>query len=141
METKYLELLIKMSKKAAKNNEVPISALIVKNNQIISKAYNKREKNHNILNHAEIIAINKASKKMQDWRLFECDLYVTLKPCSMCETVIKQSRIKNVYYLLDKPASKKEYSKTKICKVENIEYEHMYVDILKQFFQKKRDKK
>ena len=130
-----------MSKKAAKNNEVPISALIVKNNQIISKAYNKREKNHNILNHAEIIAINKASKKMQDWRLFECDLYVTLKPCSMCETVIKQSRIKNVYYLLDKPASKKEYSKTKICKVENIEYEHMYVDILKQFFQKKRDKK
>ena len=113
----------------------------MKNDKIISKAFNKREKNHNVLDHAEIIAIKQASKKLKDWRLFDCDLYVTLKPCSICENIIKQSRIKHVYYLIDKPETKKEYNKTKLNKMNYCTYEQMYDNILKNFFKKKRDKK
>ena len=141
MNEEYFEILLKLAKKASKKNEVPISALIVKDGKIISKAYNKRERNNNVLDHAEIIAIKKASKKLKDWRLFDCDLYVTLKPCGICENVIKQSRISNVYYLLDKPENKKEYIKTKISKTNICTYEQMYKVILTNFFQKKRDKK
>lgn len=139
MNDKYLKQLIKLAKKASKKKEVPISAIIVKDGKIISKAFNKRIKNNNVLDHAEIMAIRKAEKKLKDWRLFDCDLYVTLKPCSMCEIIIKQARIKNVYYLLEKLNSKKEYNKTNFIKIS--ENEQMYHNILQDFFKKKRDKK
>ena len=139
MNDEYLKQLIKLAKKASKKKEVPISAIIVKDGKIISKAFNKRIKNNNVLDHAEIMAIRKAEKKLKDWRLFDCDLYVTLKPCSMCETIIKQARIKNVYYLLEKLNSKKEYNKTNFIKIS--ENEQMYHNILQDFFKKKRDKK
>ena len=139
MNDKYLKQLIKLAKKASKKNEVPISAIIVKDGKIISKAFNKRIKNNNVLDHAEIMAIRKAEKKLKDWRLFDCDLYVTLKPCSMCEIIIKQARIKNVYYLLEKLNSKKEYNKTNFIKISK--NEQMYYSILQDFFKKKRDKK
>ena len=141
MEEKYFKLLIKLAERAVKHNEVPISAIIVKNNKILAKAYNKRERKHDVLNHAEVIAIKKASKKLKDWKLFDCDLYVTLKPCSICENIIKQSRIKNVYYLLEKLENKKEYNKTKFIKTNNCTYEQIYEYILHDFFKKKRDKK
>ena len=131
---------MKLAKRASAKNEVPVSAIIVKNDKIISKAFNKREQSHNVLAHAEVIAIKKASKKLKTWRLFDCDLYVTLKPCSICENIIKQSRIRNVYYLIDKPDTKKEYNKTKFSKMNICTYEQMYGLILKNFFQKKRDK-
>ena len=141
MKEEYFNILIKLAKKASKMDEVPISAIIVKNNKIIAKAINKREKEQNVLNHAEIIAIKKASRKLKNWRLFDCDLYVTLKPCNMCENIIKQSRLRNVYYLLDKPETKKEYDKTQFVKTNICTYEQMYTKILTDFFQKKRDKK
>ena len=131
---------MKLAKRASTKNEVPVSAIIVKNDKLISKAFNKREQSHNVLAHAEVIAIKKASKKLKTWRLFDCDLYVTLKPCSICENIIKQSRIRNVYYLIDKPDTKKEYNKTKFNKTNIGTYEQMYELILKNFFQKKRDK-
>ena len=140
MQEKYLKTLMKLAKRAFAKNEVPVSAIIVKNDKIISKAFNKREQSHNVLAHAEVIAIKKASKKLKTWRLFDCDLYVTLKPCSICENIIKQSRIRNVYYLIDKPDTKKEYNKTKFNKMNICTYEQMYELILKNFFQKKRDK-
>lgn len=140
MNEEYFELLLKLAKKSLKLNEVPVSAIIVKENKIIAKTYNKRNKSKNVMNHAEIIAIIKASKKLKDWRLNECDLYVTLKPCNMCTEVIKQSRIKNVYYLLDKPDFKKEYYNTTIAKTNNSMLERKYSQYLKEFFQKKRDK-
>lgn len=140
MQEKYLKTLMKLAKRASAKNEVPVSAIIVKNDKIISKAFNKREQSHNVLAHAEVIAIKKASKKLKTWRLFDCDLYVTLKPCSICENIIKQSRIRNVYYLIDKPDIKKEYNKTKFNKMNICTYEQMYGLILKNFFQKKRDK-
>ena len=140
MQEKYLKTLMKLAKRASAKNEVPVSAIIVKNDKLISKAFNKREQSHNVLAHAEVIAIKKASKKLKTWRLFDCDLYVTLKPCSICENIIKQSRIRNVYYLIDKPDTKKEYNKTKFSKMNICTHEQMYGLILKNFFQKKRDK-
>ena len=141
MNEKYFNILINLLKKAVSIDEVPVSALIVKNGKIIAKAYNKRNKNHDILGHAEIIAIKKASQKLKDWRLFDCDLYVTLKPCSICENIIKQSRIQNVYYLIDKPDNKKEYNKTKFIKTNISTQKQQYKNILNHFFQKKRYKR
>lgn len=139
---KYIDELIKLSKKAYSKNEVPVSAIIVYENKIIAKSYNKRFKNNDVLNHAEISAIKKASKYIKDWRLNGCDLYVTLKPCEMCEEIIKASRIDNVYYLIDKEETKKKYDKTQILKIGNIYTEDSeYIKkIMSDFFNKKRDK-
>lgn len=141
MEDKIYPLLLKLAHIAAKKEEVPVSALIVKDNKIIAKAYNKRQKTNNILNHAEVIAIIKASKKLKDWRLNDCDLYVTLKPCSICSNIINQSRIRNVFYLLEKPLNKKEYNQTKYINKNISMYKLEYSKCLQSFFNKKRSKK
>lgn len=78
--------------------DVPVGAVIVKNGEIISTACNEREKNNDISAHAEIIAIRKAEAILGNWRLDECELYVTLEPCPMCAWAILQSRIKSVYF-------------------------------------------
>lgn len=77
---------------------MPIGAVIVKNDKIIAKAYNTREKDQIATHHAEILAIEKACKKLSSWRLDDCDLYVTLEPCPMCAGAILNARIKNLYY-------------------------------------------
>lgn len=93
--------LIKLMDEAAKEEEVPIAAIIIKNDKIISKKYNKVNSSNNILDHAEILAIKEASQKLNNWRLNDCDLYISLEPCLMCKEVIKMSRIKNVYYFAE----------------------------------------
>ena len=137
MNNKYYAEIIKLSTKSLKYNDVPVGAIIVKDNKIIAKAFNKREKNKLTINHAEIIAISKANKKLKNYFLYDCDLYVTLKPCEMCEKVINNARISNVYYLLDKPESKKEYSKTNII-YQQSNYEEKYQKMLRKFFNKLR---
>ena len=98
MDEFYMGLALKQAKKALKHNEVPVGAIIVKDNKIISQAYNKREKNKVVTKHAEIIAISKACKKLKNWRLDDCVLYVTMEPCMMCSGAIEQSRIKKIVY-------------------------------------------
>ena len=93
-----IEQLKQLMNKAIKKNEVPVACIIVKNNKIIAKAYNKTVKTNNILDHAEIIAIKKASKKLNNWRLNDCKLYISLEPCDMCKEIIKKSRISEVIY-------------------------------------------
>ena len=121
--------------KAFKKNEIPVSCVIVLNNKIISKAYNKKNRTNSVIDHAEIIAIRKAARKFKTWNLSDCELYCSLKPCRMCEEVIKQSYIKKVYYILDNE--------------KNINYkydiEQMYANnhelfekIIKEFFVNKR---
>ena len=78
--------------------EIPIGAVIVKDNKIIASAYNTRENSQIATHHAEILAIEKACKKLKSWRLDDCDIYVTLEPCPMCAGAILNARIKNVYY-------------------------------------------
>lgn len=140
MDDKYYKILMKLCQKAMKKQEVPVSAIIVKNNKIIAAAYNTRNRKKSVLNHAEVLAISKASKQLKDWRLDDCELYVTLKPCSMCESIIKQSRIKKVTYLLNKIDNKKEYYKTEIAQANIRTQEEAYSAYLKAFFQKQRDK-
>lgn len=78
--------------------DVPVGALIIKNNKIIASAHNEKEKDNDVSAHAEILAIKKASEVLQNWRLDDCELYVTLEPCPMCAWAIIQSRIKTVYF-------------------------------------------
>ena len=137
MNNNIYEEIIHLAKKSLKYNDVPVGAVIVKNNKIISKGFNKREKNKLTINHAEIVAITKANKKLNSYFLYDCDLYVTLKPCEMCEKVINNARIKNVYYLLDKPNFKKEYKKTNII-YQQSDFEKVYRKMIQNFFNKLR---
>ena len=93
--------LYKLSLKAFNEDEIPVACIIIKDNKIISKAYNKKNKTNSVIDHAEILAIKKASKKLNTWNLSDCTLYCTLKPCKMCEEVIKQSYISEVLYILE----------------------------------------
>ena len=94
---RFMKEALKEAKKAELINEVPVGAVIVKDGKVISRAYNKKETTNSAINHAEIIAIQKANKKLNSWRLLDCEMYVTLEPCSMCAGAILQSRIKKVY--------------------------------------------
>ena len=87
---------LKEAKKAYKKEEIPVGAVIVKNGEIIARGHNLKELKHDTTKHAEIIAIQKASKKLEAWRLEDCKLYVTLEPCTMCAGAIINSRIKEV---------------------------------------------
>lgn len=88
---------LKEARKAYNKLEVPVGAVIVKDGKVIARAYNQKEMKQDTINHAEILAIKKASKKLESWRLVDCDMYVTLEPCSMCAGALIQSRIRKVY--------------------------------------------
>lgn len=90
---KYMREAVKQAKRAAKIGEVPIGCVIEYQGKIIGRGYNRRKIDKNTLSHAELNAIRKASKKMGDWRLEECTMYVTLEPCQMCSGAIVQARI------------------------------------------------
>lgn len=139
---------IKEAKKAYIKDEVPIGAVIVKDGKVISRAHNLRESKQCSTAHAEILAIEKACKKLGTWRLDECDLYVTLEPCPMCAGAILQSRIRKVIFgALDRKGGS-IVSNMKMYEVKG--YNH-YPDIdvqlndecsqlLKDFFKQKRMK-
>lgn len=97
-DEKWMKAAIEQAKKAASKDEVPIGCVIVKDDNIIARAYNQREKKQESIAHAEILAIQKACKKLNSWRLEDCDLYVTLEPCPMCSGAVIQSRIRNVVF-------------------------------------------
>lgn len=94
----YMKLAINEAKKAQRRDEVPVGAVIVRGEEIVSKAYNTREYGKNALYHAEIKAIDKACKRLGGWRLVGCTMYVTLEPCPMCAGAIVNSRIERVVY-------------------------------------------
>ena len=147
---KWMKEAIKQAKKAAQKDEVPIGCVIVKDDQIIARAYNKREMKQCSTAHAEILAIEKACKKLSSWRLEDCDLYVTLEPCPMCSGAIIQSRIRNVIFGAYDPKGGCMGSNMNINDVRGFNH---YPDIeggilqdecsrlLKEFFKEKRKKK
>ncbi|HHT37964.1 MAG TPA: nucleoside deaminase [Mollicutes bacterium] len=98
MEEIYMSEAIEQAKKALRKGEVPVGAVIVKDSKIIARAHNKRETKKDTTCHAEILAIKKACKKIKDWRLNGCTIYVTLEPCPMCMGAIKQARMDKVVY-------------------------------------------
>lgn len=96
IDQRYMRQAIKLARKAAELGEVPIGCVIVHNEKVIGRGYNRRKTDKSTLAHAEIIAIRKACKKIEDWRLEECTMYVTLEPCQMCAGAIVQARIPKV---------------------------------------------
>ncbi|MCI9178073.1 MAG: nucleoside deaminase [Clostridia bacterium] len=94
---KFMLEALKQAQKAYEKEEIPVGAVIVKENKIIARAYNEKEDKQDTTKHAEIIAIQKASKKLKTWRLTDCEMYVTLEPCSMCAGALIQARLKKVY--------------------------------------------
>lgn len=98
MQTNFLLEALRLAKEAANDDEVPVGAVIVRDEVVIAVGRNNREKKQNPLGHAEMLAIENASKAIGSWRLHECDLYVTLEPCPMCLSACQQARVRKVIY-------------------------------------------
>lgn len=94
---RFMNEALKEAKKAYKKLEIPVGAVIVKDGEVIARAHNVKEEKNDATKHAEILAIQKASKKLETWRLNDCEMYVTLEPCSMCAGAMIQARLKKVY--------------------------------------------
>ncbi len=130
----FINIAYKEAQKAYKKREVPVGAIIVKDGKIIAKAHNLKEKKKSPLAHAEILCIEKACKKINNWRLDDCIMYVTLYPCNMCLGAIKESRINTVIY-----AANRE-------NITNIDEKCIYIkddrclNIIQQFFKELRRK-
>lgn len=149
MESKYMDLAFKYAEMAFDQNEVPIGAIIVKNDEIISFGFNTKENDQKVTSHAELIAINSASVKLGNWRLEDCDLYVTLDPCPMCASAIKQARIKNVFSALNNSDSNNSTLIKNIFSTDFVNPEVNFISnlsvdrskkMLKEFFKKQRNK-
>ncbi len=134
MSDVIIKVLLREAKKAYKKGEVPVGALIEKNGKIISCAHNNRQKKHDVCGHAEINVIKLASKRLRDWRLTGCSLYVTLEPCDMCREIIKESRIENVFYL----KSKDKNNTKKLVNYKQVKENEEYNELFTKFFKKIR---
>lgn len=140
---KFMKEALREAKKAYEKLEVPVGAVIVKDDKIIARAHNLKETKQTATAHAEILAIQKANKKLDNWRLLDCDMYVTLEPCEMCMGAIISSRIKNIYIgtLDPKKEEKIDIEKYREKYGVNIEFGIMQEEseyILKDFFKKLR---
>ena len=144
MKEKYIDKILELSKKAMRKDCVPVGAIVVKDNQIIGEGYNKKDITNNPLDHAEIIAIKNACKKIKSWNLSSCELYVTMHPCAMCKSVISETRMKEVYYIVENEKEKyknlKSVNEMSFNKIENVEIGKLYVSFLRDFFSEKRKK-
>ena len=143
----FMILAYKEAQKAFKEDEVPVGCVIVKDGEIIAKAHNKKEKRNNAVFHAEIECINKATKKLDNWNLKGCRMYVTLEPCLMCTGAIINSRIDEVVFACKDPKGGAIVSNIKIKKIRNLNHYPQYrygmmqeecSSLLKQFFKNKR---
>ena len=149
-EIKFMKEAIKEAKKALLIDEVPIGCVIVKDNKIIARGHNVRESKNSPIGHAEIEAINKASKKLKSWRLEGCDIYITLEPCIMCSGAIIQSRIENIYFGASDPKGGAIISSINVLDAKNINHHpKVHEGILKEecsslisdYFKNKREEK
>lgn len=151
MEEKFMKEALKQAKKAAAIGEMPVGAVIVRDGDIISRGYNKRESKRNALLHAEVIAIDKACRKLGGWRLPGCEMYVTLEPCPMCAGAALNARIEHIYYGAYDKKSGCAGSRINLCDMNLCNYtiavtggimEDECSGIIKDFFKdlRKRDK-
>ena len=150
MQEKFMKLALKEAKKAYDKGEIPVGAIIVKDGEVISKAHNLKELKNDTTKHAEILAIQRASKKLKSWRLENCEMYVTLEPCSMCAGALIQSRIKKVYIgTMDYKTGAcgsvlnllNDYKFNHFVEIENNVLQEECEKILKEFFKELRKNK
>ena len=135
---KINKTLWKEANKAYRKNEIPVGCVITQNGRIIARAHNNKQSMHDVTGHAEIIAIKKASQKVKDWRLENCELYVTLEPCNMCKEVIRQSRIKKVNYILASKFNNEDNKQIKYIQCDNCDLKNNINELMKSFFSSKR---
>jgi tRNA(adenine34) deaminase len=135
---KFMEAALELAKKAYSIGEVPVGAVIVRDNKILGRAYNKKEKNGIATHHAEILAIEKASKKIKDWRLNGSIIYVTLEPCKMCMAAIEEARIEKVIYGASDSKTNVANSKQIKFMIDDMNLNIQAKDLLKKFFKNKR---
>ena len=127
----FMNLAVKQALIAASNDEVPIGAVIVRNNEILSCCYNRKNIDNVAVYHAEILCIIEACKKIDSWYLNDCDIYVTLKPCAMCLAALAEARIKNIYYLLESNYEDNFNSNLSNINLCNVDDDYNYEKILK----------
>lgn len=139
MEDKILKKLFKLAERSFMEDEFPVSAIIYDENGIISWGYNCRNRTKKTTDHAEIIAIEKANKKLNSWTLQNKCMVITLEPCDMCKTVIKEARLEHVYYLIPRYHFKRQYKGTDFTL---LEYDHPNLETyrlnIQAFFKNKR---
>ncbi len=147
---KYMLMALEEAKKAYSEDEIPIGAVIVRENEVLSSAHNRKEKTQLPIAHAEILAIIEACAKSKNWRLNNATMYVTLEPCPMCASAIKQSRISKVVYLLDSNSfvNKKITNEilvgedanipVEIVKYDDISFDKDDLKLISSFFENKR---
>jgi len=137
----YMEMALQEAKKAYKKEEIPVGAIIVKNGKIICKAHNKKNRSNRVKDHAEMLVIDKANRKLRNWRLEECEIYITLEPCPMCASAIEQDRIKRIVTgAVNKNEDTKQISET-ILKGKEIKKgvkEKECTSLINNFFKNKR---
>lgn len=144
----YMNIALKEAMKAYKEDEVPVGCVIVKDDKIIARGHNQKEKKNNAILHAEIVTLTKAQKKLNDWHLNDCTLYVTLEPCLMCTGAIIQTRIKKVVFGAFDPKGGAIESALKVNEVKGINHRFESISkvlekecsmILKSYFKSKRN--
>ena len=132
----YINEAYKEALKCSKSDDVPVGAIIICGDKIIARAHNQKEKRKDPLAHAEVLAIRKASRKLKTWHLNDCKMYVTLEPCAMCSSIIKEARIKEVFYGA-KDSKEKGISNDKEIISTCLNHEESSL-IVKRFFEGKR---
>ena len=148
-DEKFMREALTLAAEAARQGEVPVGAVVVRGDEIVGRGYNRREGAKNALAHAELMAIDDACRRLGGWRLWQCDLYVTLEPCPMCAGAIINSRIQNVYY---GAKDQKAGSVGSLTNLFELQYNHKPTvvsgvleeecsAILSDFFKKLREKK
>lgn len=148
-DEKFMRLALEQAHLAYQIGEVPVGAVVVKDGEIVGTGYNRRETDKNAVAHAELLAIDDACKRLGGWRLWECELYVTLEPCPMCAGAIINSRIKRLIY---GASDKKAGSVESVVRMFDLPYNHKppYIagvleeecsQILKSFFKEMRSRK
>lgn len=142
-----MKLAYKEAEKAFMEDEVPVGCVIVKDGKVIAKAHNKKEKKNSAIFHAEIECINKATKKLNNWNLKGCDMYVTLEPCMMCTGAAVNSRIDRIIFGCQDPKGGALVSNVEFKKISGLNHypeieegvlSDQCSEILKEFFRRKR---
>ncbi len=150
MKEKFMKLAIKQAYKALEKDEVPIGAVIVLDGKVIARAHNLMEKTQLATAHAEILAINKACKKLKSWRLDGAELFVTIEPCAMCAGAIVNARIKKVYFGAYEPKSGSAESKFRVLSDSGLNHSTEFEggillescsNLIKNYFKAKRKQK
>lgn len=148
-DLKYMRIALKEAKKAALLDEVPVGAIIVKDDKILARGHNLREKTNDPTSHAEVNVVRKASKKLNSWRLEDCTIYVTVEPCSMCAGTLLQCRIGRIVYGAKDPKGGAIESSLELFNSKNINHHPEIMggvldkecsSIISEYFRAKRNK-